>query len=1004
MAYNLLTLKNLKKSRYNIQLGILILCLSSSLHLKGNTNLNEEDLMIRQFSIEEGLKQSMVKQILIDSQGFFWLATGEGLHLFDGIKFRHFRFNYSDGISNEDKLMRTILEIKPHEFLISTNSGILLFSSKDARFANIKKASNSYPCLFPQTIGECAFFWFYTDGYYAYFQHDIIPLRLVFPEKDCPPTAFMPVTSVLTSDKHYLIFGKEGYIDIILDYRNPSRILTAKWNQALEPFKGVIKSPDDHIYAMFGPHLYIYSKEGHFKSTFSLITSGYKLLLCEQNEKFWFFNPDTKDLIKKDSESSTHIKLYSRQGKFAQTVEPYIITSTIDKQGNIWFGTDGDGLLQFAPSSIQFKSSTIGFTKYITGDSKGNIWVGTFKNGLWKLSPDLSVAKQVPDNTTPINSNINGLFFDSHNRLWLLTDKYLKVTDPANRTLLTFSFQSVSTRIIEINDTSIFISTDNYVYCFSHHDYPRFLNKEPNAFITSALKNNELLWVGTHQGLYAFPEKKRYHIDMLTRKSQVSPLAIKTIAIVDSLIWASTTNGLVFFDYNKSKTSFSFIPESLKHEIVYSIMTDKQNRVWVSLNKGIACISASRDKIYFFGSYNNLQSLEFNSNAFYKSDEGLLYWGGINGVNALDPELFNPKNQTASPRLLSLFISDSLAFKGIPAISKEVFISWKAPVFSGEVISSDYTNSKHYSFSFYLEGFDKTWSAPSSQGNFQFRNLTSGNFKFYARCFDEYGNPGPAMLIASFKVSTPFWKTIWFYLSAFTVVIALTAFIVKKVQSNRYQQTIKELEQQNAIEKERLRISRDLHDDLGAGLSLILLNTSLAQQKADDKKYVESYLFKISKNTKDLFDNLNNLIWLLKQENQSLDNLFSKIREVISDAFSEAFDNYAIQLPENCKDITICREACRNIFLIIKEASNNAIKHSHASFIQLKAEIDSEQIVFQIIDNGKGFDIQSIRHGSNGLNNMKSRTEALNGNFSIETHESQGTTLVIKIPLKSLMP
>ncbi|NLF41751.1 MAG: hypothetical protein GX587_03565, partial [Bacteroidales bacterium] len=221
---------------------------------------------------------------------------------------------------------------------------------------------------------------------------------------------------------------------------------------------------------------------------------------------------------------------------------------------------------------------------------------------------------------------------------------------------------------------------------------------------------------------------------------------------------------------------------------------------------------------------------------------------------------------------------------------------------------------------------------------------------------------------------------------------------------NRYQQTIKELEQQNAIEKERLRISRDLHDDLGAGLSLILLNTSLAQQKADDRKYVESYLFKISKNTKDLFDNLNNLIWLLKQENQSLDNLFSKIREVISDAFSEAFDNYAIQLPENCKDITICREACRNIFLIIKEASNNAIKHSHASFIQLKADIDSEQVIFQIMDNGKGFDIQSIRHGSNGLNNMKSRTEALNGHFSIETHENQGTTLVIKIPLKSLMP
>ncbi|NLF43437.1 MAG: hypothetical protein GX587_12135, partial [Bacteroidales bacterium] len=498
MAYNLLTFKNQKKSRYYLQIGVLILCLSTCLHLKGNTNLPNEDLMIKQFSIEEGLKQSMVKQILIDSQGFFWLATGEGLHLFDGIKFRHFRLNYFDGVTNEDKLMRTILEIKPFEFLISTNSGILSLNSKDARFSNIKKENNSYPCLFPQTIGECAFFWFYNDGYYALFQHNIIPLRLVFPEKECPPRAFMPVTSILTSDKHYLIFGKEGFIDINLNYRNPSRIIDAKWNPSVEPFKGVTKSLDGHVFAMFGSHLYKYSKEGHFESTFSLITPGYKLLLCDQNGKFWFFNPDTKDIIRKDGEIITHIHLYSRQGKFAQTEEPYIITSTIDKQGNIWFGTDGDGLLQFAPSSIQFKSSTIGFTKYITGDSKGDIWVGTFKNGLWKLAPDLSEAKQIPDSIVPVNSNINGLYFDNNNRFWLLTDKHLKVTDTTNKVLLTFPFQSVSTRITEINDTSIFISTDNYVYCFSHHAYPRFLKKEPNAFITSALTNNNYLWVGTH--------------------------------------------------------------------------------------------------------------------------------------------------------------------------------------------------------------------------------------------------------------------------------------------------------------------------------------------------------------------------------------------------------------------------------------------------------------------------------------------------------------------------
>jgi len=1004
MAHFLLFNKTLKKTWNYIQIGALLFCLSSANQLTGNTNNHVEDMMIRQFSIEEGLKQSMVKQILIDSRDLFWLVTGEGLHLFDGVTFRHLRLNYSNGISHEDKLMRTILEIKPFEYLISTNSGILLFSSGSASFSNIKKIRNSYPCLLPQAIGECAIFWFVNEGYYAYYQHNIIQLELIFTNSTPPPGAFMPVTSMLTSDNYYLIFGDEGYIEINLNNQKPSRIIKARWNPYKDSFKGIAKGTDGQTFTMFGSQIERYSGAGHFVKDFTLGTPGFKLIQCEQNGIFWFFNPDTKDIIRKDGEIITHIHFYSRQGKFAQTMNPYIISSSIDKQGNIWFGTDGDGLLQFAPSSIQFKSSTIGFTKFITGDSLGNIWAGTFKNGLWKLSPDLTEASQMPNSVIPINSNINGLCFDNQNRQWLLTDKHLIVSGTGNQTLLSFPFQSVSARITEITDRNLFVSTDNYVYCFSLHDYPRLLNMEPNAFITSTLRNKNMLWAGTRQGLYAYPEKEGYHIKMLTKNNQIFPQSIKTISIVDSLIWVSTDDGLVFYSFNKVKTNISFIPESLKHEIIYSIMTDKQNRVWISLNKGIACISASRDKIYFFGGYNNLQSLEFNSNAYYQSNDGILYWGGINGINALNPELFNPKNQTALPRLVSLLISDTLICKGIPEVSKEINISWKVPIFAGEVISSDYTNAKHYRFSFYLEGYDKTWSAPSLQGSFQYRNLPSGSFKFYAKCFDEYGNPGPEMIVASFKVNTPFWKTVWFFLSTLAVIITLTAFIVKKVQSNRYQQTIKELEQQNAIEKERLRISRDLHDDLGAGLSLILLNTSLAHQKADDEKYVESYLFKISKNTKDLFDNLNNLIWLLKQENQSLDNLFSKIREVISDALSEAFDDYSIHLPDNCKDITICREACRNIFLIIKEATNNAIKHSYASFIQLKADIDSEQLVFQIMDNGKGFDIQSIRHGSNGLNNMKSRTEALNGNFSIETHESQGTTLVIKIPLKALNP
>lgn len=217
---------------------------------------------------------------------------------------------------------------------------------------------------------------------------------------------------------------------------------------------------------------------------------------------------------------------------------------------------------------------------------------------------------------------------------------------------------------------------------------------------------------------------------------------------------------------------------------------------------------------------------------------------------------------------------------------------------------------------------------------------------------------------------------------------------------------IKEQEKETAIklalakEGERRRIAADMHDDLGAGLSGLRLMSELATRKETTAEFKKETL-RIASSASDLSDRMKDIIWTLNIENDSLQKLLFYIHQYGNELFEDAEINFNMQLPQSIPAYNITGEWRRHLFLAIKEAFNNIIKHANASSVTCIINIGTE-LCIEVRDNGRGFSLGKTSNGNgNGMSNMKLRMKEINGNLTMLSNE--GTTLVFTVPLPQII-
>jgi signal transduction histidine kinase len=213
---------------------------------------------------------------------------------------------------------------------------------------------------------------------------------------------------------------------------------------------------------------------------------------------------------------------------------------------------------------------------------------------------------------------------------------------------------------------------------------------------------------------------------------------------------------------------------------------------------------------------------------------------------------------------------------------------------------------------------------------------------------------------------------------------------VKERERLKLENERKEFEKQMAVmaakQEERNRISADMHDELGSGVTAIRLMSEIMKSRL--KGDVVPELEKISNSANELLGKMNTIIWTMKSSNDTLESLIAYIRAHAIEYFDSTPIECKVQLPALIPQAEVSGEKRRNIFLSIKEALNNAMKHSQASQIQIIISTSDKWLMIKVCDNGVGIDSDKLRRFGNGLSNMRRRMESIDGAFKIESDKN----------------
>jgi signal transduction histidine kinase len=253
--------------------------------------------------------------------------------------------------------------------------------------------------------------------------------------------------------------------------------------------------------------------------------------------------------------------------------------------------------------------------------------------------------------------------------------------------------------------------------------------------------------------------------------------------------------------------------------------------------------------------------------------------------------------------------------------------------------------------------------------------------------------------LLSFTIKSPFYTSWWFVALLILTIIGITVLIVKGIQKVRFQNQIKEIERQIAIEKERLRISKDMHDEVGASLTRISILSELAKKQQNEPAKAQQIVDQISEISGNVVDEMSEIIWAMNPRNDTLDCFSSYVRQYASSYLETTGIDGKFLFPDEIPSRQMSSELRRNLFLVIKEALHNIVKHSGAESVNLTLHIDHNIISIEITDNGKGF-IPGTRNGTgNGLINMRKRMEDIDGQFEILSETGKGTKIKLSVRL-----
>jgi signal transduction histidine kinase/ligand-binding sensor domain-containing protein len=463
------------------------------------------------------------------------------------------------------------------------------------------------------------------------------------------------------------------------------------------------------------------------------------------------------------------------------------------------------------------------------------------------------------------------------------------------------------------------------------------------------------------------------------------------VQLNDSIMALGGEGGLDLFNINSGKIRSCTMAEGLPGSRITAMQTDEDGQLWINTNNGI-CRYNYKEHIFFqYTKYDRLTSATTGDNIYVKAirlRNGDMAFAGNQSLLYFNPAKFKDNGHPPPVMITEFRILDKLLPPGFYQDKDKMELSWKENSISLSFASLSFLQRNKLKYFYKLEGVDKDWKIADRTLTATYTTLPPGSYTFKVKCENEEGLSSIETKI-SITIAPPFWKTWWFY----SLLGLLVIFLVYL----GYRQRMKHL---MALQNIRMRVARDLHDDMGATLSTINILSEMAKMKVNkDTGETKEYLEKISDNSIQMQEAMDDIVWSINPGNDSLERITARMREFTATILEPKDIGYSFTGEDQMNGITLNMEKRRDLFLVFKEAVNNVAKYSGASHVIIQLAVKDKGIEMIIQDNGAGFQPEKMENG-NGLGNMKKRATLLGGTLQIQSAPGVGTRIILRFPLK----
>jgi len=979
------------------------------------------------WQVEDGLPQSTVTCMAQSAEGYLWLGTQNGLVRFDGVKFRVFDENNTPAFKNS-RIVRLLCDDTGTLWIGTEHSGLVRF--RDGQFTAYEVPSlgttHDYARVFcvdrDNALWQVSCEWQLIKSSQGQFtvpsdSWDLSSHEAHALTRDREGRIWVGTDrelAVLQGDRFTSIWGRTNEDNFQVDFLVASRaggvwvagngrlrkFEEGHWTTDLGPYAwknrpiyDLYEDGQNRLWvATFGSGLYRYETNGsllHLTAQSGLPTDFVRYVMGDREGNIW---------VGTESGGLCRLKpaLFHTYGVQQGLASDQVMAVAPAADGGLWIGTDGNGLDHWQDGVVKHYGASEGLGNdhvwSVWQDHQGTLWAGTWDGEYQWLNGSFA---GLSDGQT-IGWQVLAMYEDRSGDLWLGQQAFAGITRLRNG----------ERNVVKIPGTSASLD----VRCLMEdHD------------------GN--LWVGTSEdGLY------RLHNGTATHFGRNDGLGSDTIWSLyvdkEGVLWVGTCRGGLSRWANGRFVTWTK-KNGLLNNVICQIMEDGRGNLWLGSYGGIFRIKktelnesapAEGEDIHCVG-YNledGLPTLECQGGfqpSGYRSPDGRLWFPTVKGLVVVNPAKVSP--DAAPPNVV---IEEVLADGSAIACTNEpdpsvagralkVVIPAGTQRLEFQYTALSLTSPLGVQFKCRLEGLEKDWEDAGSKRTVEYRHVPDGTYQFRLTAGNSDGVWNATGAEVTVVVLPYFWETKWFLAVSLLTGLASVASIVRYSERRRMHRRLAQAERERSIEKERARIARDIHDELGANLTEIALLSEFAQEPTASAAQVQADMQKITARARNLTQMMDEVVWAVTPQNDTLEKFVTYTCSFIEEYLQTAKLACRLEVPEVLPEIMLGSEVRHNLFLSVKEALNNVVKHAQASEVRIYISLDLNELTLAIQDNGKGFaqdagtsheQTHAAGEQQDGLYNIRQRMKSIAGEMELESRPGRTyLKLMIALPQDS---